>query len=51
MSRKVLVVDDEADIRIFISAVLRKRGYEVVTAEDGEEAIEKAHSTSPDRAS
>jgi PAS domain S-box-containing protein len=35
----VLVVDDERSVRDFISAVLRRNGYRVLTAADGREAI------------
>ena len=38
---RVLVVDDEAQIRKPIGLMLKKEGYEVVEAVDGEEAIEK----------
>lgn len=38
--RSILVVDDEANIRKVLSAALRKEGYEVLTARDGEEALE-----------
>lgn len=48
MSHKVLVVDDEADIRRFITAVLKKRGYETVTAADGREALTVVESERPD---
>ena len=37
---RVLVVDDEAQVRKPISIMLAKDGYEVVEAQDGEEAIE-----------
>ncbi len=40
---QILVVDDEAPIRITMSEVLRRRGYEVVTAASGEEALELVH--------
>jgi two-component system, chemotaxis family, chemotaxis protein CheY len=36
---RILVVDDEAQVRKPISIMLAKDGYEVVEAEDGEEAI------------
>ena len=39
--RKVLVLEDEANIRGFIVINLRRAGYEVVEAESGEEALEK----------
>jgi PAS domain S-box-containing protein len=35
----ILVVDDEAAVRNFISAVLRKGGHRVVSASDGHEAL------------
>jgi DNA-binding NtrC family response regulator len=35
----VLVVDDEASVRDFIRAALRKRGYRVLVASDGKEAL------------
>ncbi|MCM3135589.1 MULTISPECIES: response regulator transcription factor [Paenibacillus] len=41
MNRKVLVVDDESSIVSAIAYALRREGYEVETANDGEEALEK----------
>lgn len=41
---RVLVVDDEAQVRKPISLMLAKDGYEVVEAVDGEEAIEALRS-------
>jgi CheY-like chemotaxis protein len=35
----ILVVDDEASVRNFIGAVLRKKGYRVLSAADGREAL------------
>ncbi|MBI2934387.1 MAG: response regulator transcription factor [Chloroflexi bacterium] len=45
---KVLVVDDEPKIRLFIRANLEARGYEVHLAQNGLEGLEKAHQVSPD---
>ena len=39
--RKVLVLEDEANIRSFVVINLRRAGYEVVEAESGEEALQK----------
>ena len=39
---KVLVVDDEKDIVEFLSYNLSKSGYEVISANDGHDAIEKS---------
>lgn len=38
---KIMVVDDEADIRSTVSAVLEKKGYEVVTASSGDDCLKK----------
>lgn len=38
-AQKVLVVDDEAPMRKYISTNLKARGYDVLTAEDGTEAL------------
>lgn len=40
MKHRILVVDDEESIREFLDIMLRKEGYEVTTAEDGEKALE-----------
>lgn len=45
---KVLVVDDEASIVNIISYNLKKEGYEVITAEDGEAGLELAMNENPD---
>ncbi|MHC5022335.1 MAG: response regulator [Planctomycetota bacterium] len=42
MSHRILVVDDEAHILQVLSLKLRNAGYDVVTAADGEEALEMA---------
>jgi two-component system chemotaxis response regulator CheY len=41
---RVLVVDDEADIRKVVRMTLQKAGYEVLEAENGEKAIETINS-------
>jgi CheY-like chemotaxis protein len=48
MAKKILVVDDEADVRRFLVAVLKKRGHETVTAADGKEAFEVTDRERPD---
>lgn len=45
---KVLVVDDSPTERHFLSEILTKQGYQVIMAESGEEAMEKAKSQKPD---
>ena len=46
--KKILVVDDEKPISDIIKFNLEKEGYEIVTAFDGEEALEKVEEESPD---
>lgn len=48
MSRRVLIVDDEAHIVQVVSLKLRNAGYEVITAVDGEEGLEVALRERPD---
>ena len=43
-----LVVDDEADARAFVRAILETEGYEVAEAADGEEALKHARALVPD---
>ena len=44
----IFVVDDYAVHREALRSFLRKRGHEVVTAQDGEEALEKMKAWRPD---
>jgi CheY-like chemotaxis protein len=45
---RVLVVDDSDVIRTLISVNLELEGFEVVTAVDGQDALEKVHEVQPD---
>ncbi len=45
---KILVVDDEANIRRIITSYLRSDGFEVAEASDGEAALAEFDRTSPD---
>ncbi|NQU63172.1 MAG: response regulator [SAR324 cluster bacterium] len=46
--KKVLVVDDEPDIRIFVSACLQEAGFSVDDAIDGLDALNKIMGNKPD---
>ena len=48
MGKKILVVDDEADILKVVSFRLAKKGYEVLEATDGPEALEIIKNKKPD---
>jgi DNA-binding response OmpR family regulator len=44
---RVLVVDDEPDAVELLQEFLTSKGYEVITAEDGEEALHKVKEERP----
>lgn len=45
---KILIVDDEPDLIYLLSFDVKKRGYQVVTASNGEEGLAKALAEKPD---
>jgi len=47
-NQKILVVDDEQDIQELISYNLTKEGYQVFTASNGKQAVQKAKEVNPD---
>jgi len=48
MGKKILVVDDEADVVTYLTTVLKDAGYETMEASNGEEAMDKIRLTRPD---
>jgi DNA-binding response OmpR family regulator len=46
--RRILVVDDDADTRVMVRAVLEAEGYAVDTADDGFAALRAVDSADPD---
>ncbi|MEN9686411.1 MAG: hypothetical protein RLZZ28_2197 [Bacteroidota bacterium] len=46
--RKILIADDEPDILEIVSYNLSREGYEIYTAKDGDEAINRARQLHPD---
>jgi len=47
-ARKVLIADDEPDIREILEYNLAAEGFEVVVAKDGDDALDKAKKSKPD---
>jgi len=45
---KLLIVDDEVDLLAELRPLLERSGYDVVTATDGERALEQVHEARPD---
>lgn len=44
----VLIVDDDEDARDMLAHIIRRAGYSVVTACDGNEALDVLHATRPE---
>jgi two-component system, NtrC family, response regulator AtoC len=48
MAAKILIVDDEESIRLSLEETLKGGGNEIITAENGEEALERIAESQPD---
>lgn len=48
MPKRILVVDDEPQNVTLITSRLKVNGYEVISAFDGQEALDKVHQEKPD---
>jgi CheY-like chemotaxis protein len=48
MGKKILLADDDPDVAEVVSMLLEDEGYEVVTAKDGAETLEKIKLENPD---
>ncbi len=48
MAKKILVIDDEKDMRVYLSTLFQKAGYEVESAPNGDEGLSSAKKNKPD---
>ena len=48
MTRKILVVDDTRNVQLMLSDFLMSQNYQVLTASDGQEALQVVHESHPD---
>jgi len=48
MSKKILIVDDEADVRTYLEVLFQENGYETALASDGDEAMPMVKEFKPD---
>ena len=48
MTKKVLIVDDELNIVTALEFLLQRSGYEVMAAQNGDEALKRVESFGPD---
>jgi twitching motility two-component system response regulator PilH len=46
--KRVLIIDDSPTERFFLTDLLRKQGYDVITADNGEQGVAVAKSEKPD---
>ena len=46
--KKILIVDDELDVRIYVGTLFETSGYEPIAARNGNEGLQKAREISPD---
>ena len=48
MSKKILIADDNEDLRSLLAYQLQLRGYQIITASDGVQAVNKCRAEKPD---
>ena len=48
MAKKILIIDDEKDMRVYLGTLFRKAGYETETAANGDEGVAAAAQFKPD---
>jgi CheY-like chemotaxis protein len=48
MSKRILIIDDERDMHIYLRTLLTRAGYEIKAATSGEEGLELMRSFKPD---
>jgi twitching motility two-component system response regulator PilH len=48
MPKKILIIDDEPDMRLYLGTLFRKAGYQTAEAENGLQGVQQARSFKPD---
>jgi len=48
MAKKILIIDDEKDMRVYLATLFRKAGYEIESAANGDEGCVLAKTFGPD---
>jgi twitching motility two-component system response regulator PilH len=48
MAKRILIIDDEKDMRTYLGALFKKAGYQVESAENGEAGLKSAKASPPD---
>lgn len=47
-NKKILIIDDEEDVVTYLSAFFTDNGFNIITAVNGKDGVEKAKSEKPD---
>ncbi|MGW8320106.1 MAG: response regulator [Thermodesulfobacteriota bacterium] len=48
MAKRIMIIDDEQDVRLYLKTLFEKNGYETETARDGDEGYPKTAAFKPD---
>jgi CheY-like chemotaxis protein len=48
MAKRIMIIDDEQDVRLYLKTLFEKNGYETETAQDGDEGYPKTAAYKPD---
>ncbi len=48
MTKRILIIDDEEDMRVYLKTLLDKAGYDTDVAENGDVGVDKASTFQPD---
>jgi len=48
MAKRILIIDDEKDVLLYLKTLFEKNGYETATARNGQDGYEKAGTFKPD---
>jgi two-component system cell cycle response regulator DivK len=48
MPKKILIVDDDPDVILFLSTLLEDHGYQTITASNGRDGLRRTRSDCPD---
>jgi CheY-like chemotaxis protein len=48
MAKRILIIDDERDMRVYLGTLFKRAGYETAVAESGEEGLRLVETFQPD---
>jgi len=48
MAKRIMIIDDEQDVRLYLKTLFEKNGYETETAQDGDEGYPRTAAYKPD---